>query len=82
MFVGAVRPGAMLSELTHYVWVQIHALVAVLALREELALLCGVVVRALLRVFGALREVPTSNVLLVLGAFLSVLTFRLRTFSL
>lgn len=63
VLVGAVHPIACLCELTHDIRVRVHALFAVGALREKLALLTRVVVRTFTLWLVAVWEVNASDLL-------------------
>ena len=85
MLIRAIHSVTGVRKLAHDFWVQVHALVSVLALREELALLRRVVIRALRLILVARREVTTPDRLFVLRhtglAFLSVPVQRLSVLS-
>lgn len=72
VLVCTIHPVASVAELAHDFWVQVHALIPVGAFRKELALLIGVVVRALSGFFVARWEVTAPDQLL-LGWLLSTL---------
>lgn len=65
VLVGAIHAVARIVEFAHYLWVQVHALLAVGALREELALLTRVVVGTLALALVARWEVPATHQLLL-----------------
>jgi len=64
MFVRAISARTVVAKLAHDLGVDEHALVALLALREEAALVNRVVVLALLGRLVAVREVATAHSLL------------------